>query len=170
MIQIKARLRAARADWRKGSGVMGYKIRPVWGMAWAAGLALAVAFGLGLLAGCTDEAARGGGSKSGSVLFAQNCASCHGADGRGAGWAAGGLEQMPADLTLIAERNGGDFQADDVLAKIHGYGGPGHFGDMPDFADLEAGGHVMWQTQNGQRIATPRALVALVGYLEGLQR
>ena len=137
-------------------------------------LALALVFGSGLFAGCTEEAALGGGSESGSRLFAQNCASCHGAGGRGDGLLAAGLEQAPADLTLIAERNaernGGRFPADDVLAKIHGYGGPGHFGDMPDFADLEAGGIVMWETQNGQKIATPRALVALVGYLEGLQR
>ena len=133
-------------------------------------LALAVALGFGLLAGCTEEAGRFGGSESGSQLFAQNCAACHGADGRAEGGVAAGLEQAPADLTLIAERNGGRFPADDVLAKIHGYGGPGHFGDMPDFADLEAGGTVMWETQNGQKIATPRALVALVSYLEGLQR
>jgi mono/diheme cytochrome c family protein len=133
-------------------------------------LALAVALGFGPLAGCTDKAERLGGAESGSRLFAQNCAACHGADGRAEGLVAAGLEQAPADLTLIAERNGGRFPADDVLAKIHGYGGPGHFGDMPDFADLEAGGSVLWETQNGQKIATPRALVALVVYLEGLQR
>ena len=80
------------------------------------------------------------------------------------------LEQVPADLTLIAERNGGLFPSDDVLAKIHGYGGPGHFGEMPDFADIDRGENIMWETQNGQKIATPRALVALVRYLEGLQR
>lgn len=110
-----------------------------------------------------------GQGKSGALLFAQNCAACHGAGARGDGPAAAGLLESPADLTLIAERSGGVFPADDVLAKVHGYGGPGHFGDMPDFADLEAGATVIWETQEGQRLETPRALVALVGYLDGLQ-
>ncbi|MDG1288999.1 MAG: c-type cytochrome [Lentibacter sp.] len=124
----------------------------------------------GLLAGCTEEIGFGSPPKSGATLFAQNCAVCHGANARGAGAAAVNLEQVPADLTLIAERNGGLFPSDDVLAKIHGYGGPGHFGEMPDFADIDRGENIMWETQNGQKIATPRALVALVRYLEGLQR
>ena len=124
----------------------------------------------GLLGGCTEETRFGSQPKSGATLFAQNCAICHGANARGAGAAAVNLEQAPADLTLIAERNGGLFPSDDVLAKIHGYGGPGHSGDMPDFADIDNGENVMWETQNGQKIATPRALVALVRYLEGLQR
>lgn len=124
----------------------------------------------GLLAGCTEEIGFGSPPKSGATLFEQNCAICHGANARGAGAAAVNLEQVPPDLTLIAERNGGLFPSDDVLAKIHGYGGPGHFGDMPDFADIDTGEDVMWETQNGQKIATPRALVALVRYLEGLQR
>ena len=124
----------------------------------------------GLLAGCTEETGFGSPPKSGATLFAQNCAVCRGANARGGGAATVNLEQVPADLTLIAERNGGLFPSDDVLAKIHGYGGPGHFGEMPDFADIDRGENIMWETQNGQKIATPRALVALVRYLEGLQR
>ena len=124
----------------------------------------------GLLAGCTEETGFGSPPKRGATLFAQNCAVCHGANARGGGAATVNLEQVPADLTLIAERNGGLFPSDDVLAKIHGYGGPGHFGEMPDFADIDRGENIMWETQNGQKIATPRALVALVRYLEGLQR
>jgi len=79
----------------------------------------------GLLAGCTEEIGFGSPPKSGATLFAQNCAICHGANARGAGAAAVNLEQVPPDLTLIAERNGGLFPSDDVLAKIHGYGGRG---------------------------------------------
>lgn len=131
-----------------------------------AGLAVALA----TLAGCTEDTGLSTGSKSGAALYAQNCAACHGANARGDGAAATGLEQAPADLTLIAERNGGSFPADEVLAKVHGYGGPGHFGDMPDFADIDAGRKVIWETQNGQKIATPRALVEVVRYLESLQR
>ena len=114
----------------------------------------------GLLAGCTEEIGFGSPPKSGATLFAQNCAICHGANARGAGAAAVNLEQVPPDLTLIAERNGGLFPSDDVLAKIHGYGGPGHFGDMPDFADIDTGENVMGETQNGQESATPRGLGA----------
>ncbi|WP_439110478.1 c-type cytochrome [Lentibacter sp.] len=132
--------------------------------------ALAAVWALALLAGCTTALLETDGPKSGGMLFSDNCAACHGVRGRGDGPAAAGLDQAPADLTQIAARNGGRFPADDVLAKIHGYGGPGHFGDMPDFSDLSADDRVMWQTADGQTLATPRALVALVRHLEGLQR
>lgn len=133
--------------------------------------ALAAVWALALLGGCTEAVLQpAAGPKSGATLFADNCAACHGARGRADGPAASGLAQTPADLTRLAARNGGGFPGDDVLAKIHGYGGPGHFGDMPDFSDLDTGGKVLWETADGQKIATPRALVALVRHLEDLQR
>jgi len=52
--------------------------------------------------------------------FATYCASCHGADARGAGPAAVALRTAPADLTKIAARRGGEFPADEISAWIDG--------------------------------------------------
>ncbi len=52
---------------------------------------------------------------SGSKLFHSYCAVCHGRDGRGKGPAAPALKTAPADLTLLAKRNGGKFPADHVM-------------------------------------------------------
>jgi mono/diheme cytochrome c family protein len=52
--------------------------------------------------------------------YSSACASCHGADGRGAGPAARALRTPPADLTLLAARNGGVFPRDAVVATIVG--------------------------------------------------
>ena len=56
----------------------------------------------------------------GRTEFAQYCASCHGADARGAGPAATALRPPPADLTRIAARRGGIFPADEIAAWIDG--------------------------------------------------
>jgi mono/diheme cytochrome c family protein len=42
--------------------------------------------------------------EAGKTIFEQNCASCHGKDGRGDGPAAGGLEPRPSDLAALARR------------------------------------------------------------------
>ncbi len=121
-----------------------------------------------LLAGCV-QSPETGEARSGKAVYLENCAACHGPTGAGDGPAAGGLAQSPPDLRLIAERAGGGFPADDVLAKIHGYTGPGHFGDMPEFGSEMDGGKVIWTTAEGDRIPTAAALVRLVRYLESLQ-
>lgn len=129
----------------------------------------------GVLAGCdnvslnkTDGEARADATR-GADIFVENCAVCHGLEARGDGPAVQDLGQQPANLRLIAQRAGGVFPADDILAKIHGYQGPGHFGDMPDFGVLIDGPKVMWKTAEGQEIATSADLVALVRYLEEIQ-
>ena len=44
-----------------------------------------------------------------AALYTDNCAACHGVDGKGRGPAASALKTAPADLTTIAERNRGAF-------------------------------------------------------------
>ena len=56
----------------------------------------------------------------GAKLFADNCASCHGADARGDGPAAVILKTPPPDLTKIAARNGGTFPTERVIEIIAG--------------------------------------------------
>ena len=51
-------------------------------------------------------------------LFDAYCATCHGRDGRGDGPTAQALKSRPADLTLIARRNGGTFPQDRIARFI----------------------------------------------------
>jgi mono/diheme cytochrome c family protein len=46
---------------------------------------------------------------SGSEMFKEYCASCHGADARGRGPAAPALKASPADLTVLSRNNHGKF-------------------------------------------------------------
>ena len=67
-----------------------------------------------------------------SFLF--YCAPCHGRGGVGDGAVASALRTRPADLTTLAERNGGQFPRDRVRAYVIGAGRPiaAHgAGDMP---------------------------------------
>ena len=45
----------------------------------------------------------------GADLYSNYCAACHGTDAKGTGPLANLLKSKPADLTLIAKRNGGQF-------------------------------------------------------------
>jgi len=56
----------------------------------------------------------------GAQTFASYCAQCHGTSGRGDGPAAKALKVPPADLTQIAKRHGGQFNAADVKGTITG--------------------------------------------------
>jgi len=66
--------------------------------------------------------------------FVFYCAPCHGRSGVGDGSVAPALKTKPADLTTLAERNGGQFPRDRVRAYVTGTGRPiaAHGGsDMP---------------------------------------
>ena len=51
----------------------------------------------------------------GEEIFGAYCATCHGLDGKGHGPTSPALATPPADLTLIALRNGGTFPHDRVV-------------------------------------------------------
>jgi len=55
---------------------------------------------------------------SGKELFGAYCASCHGLDGKGNGPVAPVLKTQPANLTLLAQKNGGKFPAMRVMSSI----------------------------------------------------
>src|SRR5271165_5815305 len=56
----------------------------------------------------------------GKAMFVSYCAACHGADGKGNGPAAAALTRKPADLTMLASRNGGVFPSGNVYRFING--------------------------------------------------
>lgn len=76
----------------------------------------------------------------GDETFRLYCAPCHGTSARGDGPVASSMRQKPADLTLLAQRNGGTFAADEVARiidgrnPVKGHGG----GDMPVWGDAFA--------------------------------
>jgi mono/diheme cytochrome c family protein len=73
----------------------------------------------------------------GDALFKTYCGGCHGKSAKGDGPLAESLRYRPADLTLIAKRNGGKFDADKVHRIIDGRDMvKGHGGtDMPVWGD-----------------------------------
>jgi mono/diheme cytochrome c family protein len=60
-------------------------------------------------------------SVNGKDLYKAYCTYCHGDDGTGHGPEAVVLRVPPADLTTIAARNGGKFEAGAVEDKINGW-------------------------------------------------
>ncbi|WP_103256729.1 c-type cytochrome [Tabrizicola aquatica] len=108
---------------------------------------------------------------TGAEDFANFCASCHGMSGKGDGDGAAFLDRKPADLTLIAARNGGTFPSTKVMAKIWGYtGGRDGSSVMPEFGPLLQGDLVPYDGGDGIQTPTPVRLVQLAEYLKSLQR
>jgi mono/diheme cytochrome c family protein len=56
----------------------------------------------------------------GKEMFASYCSPCHGKEGRGDGPAAPALKRVPADLTTLTSRNGGQFPQVRVRRYIEG--------------------------------------------------
>ena len=105
----------------------------------------------------------------GAVLFAENCAGCHGAAARGDGAAAAGLSKTPPDLTQIQKRAGGTFPVARTLSTIDGYARGTHTARvMPEFGALLTGDTVPVEV-DGVLTPTPRPLAALLVYLQSVQ-
>jgi len=56
----------------------------------------------------------------GKDLFVEHCAACHGLDGRGEGPMSATLKKSPANLTLLAKQNEGNFPRAKMLKFIDG--------------------------------------------------
>jgi len=105
-------------------------------------------------------------SLTGRDSFDRYCASCHGLDGRGAGPVAGALKTRPADLTVLAERNGGVFPRQRVSAYVEGAerSSPTHGpSDMPVWGSAFRG-----LESSDARVKV--RLANLVAYVESMQR
>jgi len=103
---------------------------------------------------------------SGHDIFMDRCAACHGEDGKGNGPAVGALKVAPADLTLLAQRNGGAFPVERVKEILGGWADiPAHGSrEMPIWGDLlNAKNPVNQQAANDQ-------FKSLVVYLESIQQ
>lgn len=105
-------------------------------------------------------------SLTGRDSFDRYCTACHGADGRGTGPVASALKTPPADLTTLAERNGGSFPRQRVSSFIEGT-------DRSFTAHGTSDMPVWGSTFRGLESSDARVkvrLANLVAYVESLQR
>ncbi len=94
------------------------------------------------------------------MLFAENCAVCHGAEGKGGGLLAEALLLSPPDLTTLAARTNGDFPSEHVLSVLHKGAGETSDGDktMPVWAKIFS--HECGEAYGEQAIAAIKRYVA----------
>jgi mono/diheme cytochrome c family protein len=83
-----------------------------------------------------QEMGPGGVLISGSGEFRSHCAQCHGADGKGDGPVAAALKVRPADLTMLAKKNGGVYPAEEVTNAIEGTKGIQAHGTMGEHTPM----------------------------------
>lgn len=104
--------------------------------------------------------------ESGPAVFRSYCASCHGAGAKGDGPLAANLRVAPADLTRIAKRNHGNFDAAKVHRAIDGR-------DPREFhggSDMPAWGDAFKRAGEGYaEIKVKERIDALVDHIEALQ-
>ena len=105
-------------------------------------------------------------SLTGRDSFDRYCAACHGADGRGTGPVSAALKTRPADLTTLAQRNGGSFPRERIASFVEGT-------DRPLSAHGPSDMPVWGSTFRGLDASEARVrirLANLVAYVESLQR
>ena len=126
---------------------------------------LAIFLAVGLSAGAQEMT-------YGQAEFLNSCAACHGTDGRGDGPMAEVLNTPPADLTRIAERNGGSFPYWKVFATIDGrYIVPGHGErDMPVWGRQFIDEDIATYGPSGGEIVTTERIHELTTYVGTLRR
>jgi mono/diheme cytochrome c family protein len=104
---------------------------------------------------------------SGAQLYRRFCASCHGPDAHGDGPVAASLRVLVPDLTLLANRHGGTFPADQVRKIVDGrtVQPPHGSRDMPVWGtEFQAAAPPGSDQRNGDDL-----IDRLVDYLRGIQ-
>ncbi|MGB3390416.1 MAG: cytochrome c [Pseudaminobacter sp.] len=125
-----------------------------------------------LLAVAFFDAASAQETGYGEAEFRDSCAVCHGPEGEGDGPLADELQTRPADLTRLADKNGGEFPYYRVFAVIDGrYIVPGHGErDMPVWGRQFLDDDVKVYGPNGGEIVTTERIHELASYVQSLQR
>lgn len=124
------------------------------------------------LAAGYSAAAAAQDTRIGQHDFIESCAVCHGKNGRGDGPMAGQLLKKPADLTRLAERNGGEFPFGRVVATIDGrYIVPGHGErEMPIWGRRFLEGDQRLYGAHGKEVVAEERISELAQYIRTLQR
>ena len=104
--------------------------------------------------------------------FESNCASCHGANGKGGGYAVEWLRKSPTDLTTLTKRNAGVFPVSRMYEMIEGANVPSHGArDMPVWGmdyRIQAGEYYADVPYDPEAYVRGRIL-ALIEYINRLQ-
>ena len=79
-----------------------------------------VSLALAVLTACASTATNSPRQLTGMEMYQQLCASCHGVDGHGDGPVSSLIRIGVPDLTRVAQRDGGEFPAEDVRRTIDG--------------------------------------------------
>jgi mono/diheme cytochrome c family protein len=104
-------------------------------------------------------------SNSGKEMFNSYCAVCHGKDGKGDGPAASAMKTPPADLTLLAQKNGGKYPGQHVAAVIKGQAStPSHGSE-----DMPVWGPLFSSISEGHTAQVQQRISNLVSYIDTLQ-
>ena len=121
------------------------------------------------LAAAPHAAAQGAsatGAPSGAALYAEHCASCHGATATGDGPMTRALKHAPPDLTNLSLKNNGVFPSERVHRIIEGRDIESHGDrDMPIWGDV-----FKVQSDRPSREVTQKRIDAIVAFLESIQR
>lgn len=115
--------------------------------------------------GASSEPNRLINSIDGPSLYKSYCAACHGTDATGNGPMAASLKVAPADLTRIAERNGGSFPMARVARII---AGEEPFSSSHGTRAMPVWGPIFSQVDRDQDLGRVR-IDNLTRYLMGLQ-
>lgn len=108
----------------------------------------------------------------GESEFINSCSLCHGVRGKGDGPLATELQTVPSDLSLLSERNGGEFPYRLVLAIIDGrHIVPGHGDrDMPVWGrEFGLSDKRLYGAERGAAVTQER-IHRLATYIETLQK
>lgn len=103
--------------------------------------------------------------------FSDNCATCHGRDGKGLGPYVEWLKKAPPDLTLLSKRNGGVFPLASTYAVIEGAGAGHGTREMPVWGreySVRAAEYYADAPYNQEAVVRARIL-ALSEYISRLQ-
>jgi mono/diheme cytochrome c family protein len=98
-------------------------------------------------------------------MFAAYCAACHGKDAKGDGPAADALKTPPANLTTLAQQNGGKFPALKVMSILRGQAKLAAHGSQ----EMPVWGPVFWRMSQGHASEVQQRVANLTKYLESLQ-
>ncbi len=124
-------------------------------------------FGLGLIVTTAALAADDSVEAAGKARFMESCAVCHGVQGTGDGPYAKLLNKTPANLTLLAQNNSGEFPFNAVFDSIDGRGPSGAHGtrDMPVWGAQWKG-----STALGAETAVRGRILETIIYLRSIQK
>jgi len=103
-------------------------------------------------------------ANSGSDMYKQYCASCHGLTGKGDGPAAAALKNPPSDITLMARHNSGRFPAMRVQNILEGKESPAAHGS----SDMPVWGPILRHLGGGDQTGSLR-IFNLTKHLESMQ-